>query len=80
MDFLKWFLESSIFGTILGFCLGKFGSVWDENKKKKEEGGQLLRNLLQEISNNRFKCQAIIQGRDAVYFETFSWDSLRLSR
>jgi len=39
MDFLKWFLESSIFGTILGFCLGKFGSVWDENKKKKEEGG-----------------------------------------
>ena len=40
----------------------------------------MLRNLLQEISNNRFKCQAIIQGRDAVYFETFSWDSLRLSR
>lgn len=80
MEFLKGFLGSSVFSVILGFCLGKWGNIWDDNRKIKEEGRQFLRNLMQEIMNNRVKCQAVIQHKDPIYFEKFSWDALRLSK
>jgi hypothetical protein len=80
MDFIKWFLGTSVFGTIIGFCLGKFGSKWDEERKAKKEGHQLLRNLLQEVGANRFKAEAILGGHDPVYFEVFSWDVVKLNK
>ncbi|MFA5410862.1 MAG: hypothetical protein WC321_03260 [Candidatus Omnitrophota bacterium] len=80
MEFIKWLIGTSLFGAVIGFFLGKFGTIWDDKRKEKGESSQLFRNLLQEIGNNRFKCQAIIQGRDAVYFEVYSWDVLRLSK
>lgn len=80
IKFIKWMIQTSIFGAVVGFIFGKFGSWWDERQKDKRDGFLLLRNLLQEISNNRFKCQGIIRGNDPVYFETFSWDRLRLSK
>lgn len=80
VEFLKWLLGTSVFGVMVGFLLSKWGTAFEENRTEKKVRDQLLRNLLQEISNNRFRCQAISQGRDATYFERFSWDNLRLNK
>ncbi len=67
LEFLKYLIGSSAFGVVIGFVLGKWGASWEENKL----GDQLLRNLLQEVGSNRFKCQAVNQNRDPMYFEAF---------
>ncbi len=76
LDFLKYLMGSSALGVVIGFVLGKWGASWEENKL----GDQLLRNLLQEVGSNRFKCQAVNQNRDPMYFERLSWDNLRLHK
>jgi hypothetical protein len=73
---LKFILESSLVGVVVGFVLGKWGAQWEENNKE----DQLLRNVLQEIGHNRFKCQGVNQGANATYFERFSWDNVRLHK
>ncbi len=80
IDLIKWFIGTSVFGTIVGFCLGKLGTKWGEEQKSKKDGYQLLRNLLQEIGTNRFKAEALLGGNDPIYFEVFSWDALRLNK
>lgn len=80
LELIKWLVGTSVFGTIVGFCLGKLGTKWDEEQKTKKEGFQLIRNLLQEIGTNRFKADALLKNTDPIYFETFSWDTLRLNK
>ena len=78
-EFFKWLFDTAIFGTIIGFLLGRFGSSAEENRKRNEEGQQLLRNLFQEVAGNRLKSQAILDGRDPAFFDVYCWANLRFS-
>lgn len=80
MENVKWLVETSMFGTIVGFFLGKLGSRIDDDRRDKKHNNQLLRNLYHEVGQNRFRAQAILQGEDPIYFETHSWDAVRLSK
>lgn len=73
---IKDLINTAGFGILLGYFITRF----DEHRKEKEEGKVLVNALLHEVSNSRFKCEAIIKGHPASCFEATVWDNLRLGK
>ncbi len=68
--------NTAAFGIVLGYFITRV----DERRKVNEEGKDLIMALQLEVSNSRFRCQAIIKGHAPTYFETYIWDSVRLGK
>lgn len=75
-DILNIVINSAVFGILVGYWLSRRVS----KKKDQEIKKQMVDNLAQEVSSNRFKCQAIINGSSLTYLEMFVWDNFRVSK
>lgn len=73
---IKIIVNSAIFGIFAGYFLRR----WEEKDKERKDGDGLIRGLAQEIGGNRFRCQGIAKGTAPIYFDTFLWDNIRLSK
>lgn len=73
---LKVIINSTAFGILLGYGLTRL----QERGKIKEEAKDFINGLLQEVSSNRFRCQALIAGHPPLPFDTFVWDNFRISK
>ena len=71
---------STLLGVGLGYWLGLIGENKREKRNKDNVNAELMRALLQEIQNNRIKCQTISTNQEAAsYLDFYIWDRIRIS-
>ena len=71
---------TTLLGVGLGYWLGLIGEDKREKRNKDNVNAELMRALLQEIGNNRIKCQTISTNQEAnSYLDFYIWDRIRIS-
>jgi len=75
-DIIKIVINSAAFGIVLGYGLKKI----EEKTKLGEEGRQSILNLQVEITDNNFKCKAMLKNWQPLFLQTFVWDNLKLTK